>query len=50
MALSKALLVFNNICPNSDAKREIFTSMGHPNSLELITEDDQIVGILHSVN
>jgi hypothetical protein len=36
MALSKALIVFSNICPNSEAKREIFTSIGHPNSLELI--------------
>jgi hypothetical protein len=46
MALSKALIVLNNICPNSEAKKEIFTSIGHPNSLELITEDDHIVGIL----
>jgi hypothetical protein len=45
MALSKAQ-VFKNICPNSEAKREIFASIGHPNSLELITEDDHIVSIV----
>jgi hypothetical protein len=45
MAYSIDLIVFNNICPNSEAKREILTSIGHPNWLELMKEDGYFVGI-----
>jgi hypothetical protein len=41
MAYSIDLIVFNNICPNSEAKREILTSIDHPNWLE----DGHFVGI-----